>query len=83
MRYLNRYERIKNNIYTYKYVDKIQQLSIYNGVKGSLKFNYNHQFNFYNQKNSKLHLCFMKKNIQKCKLYKIVKLYSSVSKMCK
>ena len=52
MRYLNRYDRIKIYIYKYKYVDKIQQLGIYNGMKGSLKFNYNHQFNFYNQKNS-------------------------------
>ena len=63
MRYLNRYDRIKIYIYKYKYVDKIQQLGIYNEVKGSLKFNYNHQFNFYNQINSKLNLCFMKKNI--------------------
>ena len=64
MRYLNRYNRIKNiYININNYVDKIQQLGIYNGMKGSLKFNYNHQFNFYNQKNSKLHLCYMKKNI--------------------
>ena len=41
----------------------MQQLGIYNGVKGSIKFNYDHQFIFYNQKNSKLHLCYMKKNI--------------------
>ena len=61
MRYLNRYDRIKKN--KYKYVDKIQQLRIYNGVKGSLKFNYNHQFNFGNKKNGKLHLCYTKKNI--------------------
>ena len=64
MRYLNRYERIKYKyININNYVDKIQQLGIYNLVKGSLKFNYNHQFHFYNQKNCKLHLCFMKKNV--------------------
>ena len=39
MRYLNRYDRIK--IYIYKYVDKIQQLGMYNAVKSNLKFNYN------------------------------------------
>ena len=41
----------------------MQQLGNYNLVKGSLKFSYNHQFHFDNQKNCKLHLCFMKKNI--------------------
>ena len=39
MRYLYRYNKIK--IYIDKYVDKIQQLGIYNRVKGNLKFNYN------------------------------------------
>ena len=54
-------------IYIYKYVDKIQQIGIYNRVKGSL-FNCNHQFNFYNQKNSILHLCFIKKKYLKMQI---------------
>ena len=38
MRYLNRYNRIEKQ-YIYKYVDKIQQLGMYNEVNGNLRFN--------------------------------------------
>ena len=39
MRYLNRYNGTKKTIYIYKYVNKIQQLGIYNEVNGNIKFN--------------------------------------------